>query len=166
MGIFNSIIKNVVGDLTRDAQNTAAHKIANKVTEQIKSDVEKNDIKSSCKSDSIMINGINYSKEFNRNHDYFRNIIKTNFNGYTIEENVPVKRIREGASEAFKPISYLLSRDGKPVAAIAIIPAFRNASAKAAEICKENNIAYITFYCQYENTENYVVNRINDALTN
>jgi len=113
----------------------------------------------------VIINGIDYSTTYNRNHDYFRDIIRGNFSNYEIEENVPVSRIKPGASSAFFPISYLLSQGGRPVAVIAIMPPFKSPSVRLRDVCCELNIPFITFFCQYENRESYVVNRINDKIS-
>ncbi len=110
----------------------------------------------------IFINGVDYTKDFNRSHAYFKDIIERNFSEYTIQEHVPMTQIEPGASKFFKPLDFLFNKDGKPVLAVAITK--EKASKKAPIICKNHNIKYVVIYSPYENKESFVVDRINKAL--
>ncbi len=110
----------------------------------------------------IFINGIDYTKDFNRSHGYFKDIIERNFAEYAIEENVPMTQIEPGASKFFKPLDFLFNKDGQPVLAVAITK--EKPSKKAPIICKNHNIKYVVIYSPYENKESFVVDRIKNAL--
>ncbi len=118
--------------------------------------------KATIENGRVMINGIDYTKDFHRNHAYFKEIIARNFAEYTLRENVPMTEIDAEASKFFKPLDFLLVKDGQPVLAIAI--AKDKASKKTPIVCRKHNVKYVTMYYVYENKESFVTDRIKNAL--
>jgi hypothetical protein len=99
---------------------------------------------------------------------HFENLItESNFPGYTIERNVHVSVFNSLAHPCCYPISYLIKRNGKPVLAVFLMNRnqYRSMIARGSyAVLEEAKIPRINFYRDFENEENYVLNRIRENL--
>ncbi len=115
---------------------------------------------------------------------FFRNILKTDFSEYTIEEDVPVTTLVGDVSDSFKlyktrpnreykaewgrPYTFVMSQDGV-IKAVVMLGGIRshNSNVKyliARMFAKKLDIPYIGFYTHKPNDAQYVKDRINKFL--
>lgn len=169
MGLFGNLLNKVV----RDAKNEVEKSVANAVTQGVSNAFSKKPEKkeetaqetvAAPAGNGTIINGINYDRSYQRTPAHFRPILEKNFSQYRLEENVPMDMVFPGAAPSFNPASFVLKSGEMIVAVIAIMPAKKPRSVAAQSLCKKNQVAYVDFWCDYENTEAYVTERINKAL--
>jgi len=92
---------------------------------------------------------------------YMENLLQREFADYKIENNVPCAGVS-------KPVTFLLSKDGRPVVAVYIIDLYnekeRYAVKKAARVLAPYGIGVTHFIETYRNDAPYVVERIRSAM--
>ena len=111
---------------------------------------------------------------------YFREILMTDYAGYSIRENVPVTEIARADSGEFQlydsrprrvyraewgqPYSFVLYKAGVPAAVVMLGSGHsHDCGVKyliARVFAKQSGLPYINFYTQMPNERNYVVSRI------
>ena len=115
---------------------------------------------------------------------YFRDILKTDFAGYDIKENVPVTEIAGSVADEFQlyrtrprqvyradwgqPYTFVMYQGGAPKAVVMLGSGHsHSANVKyliARMYAKKSGIPYINFYTQMPNEREYVVSRIGKFL--
>ncbi len=99
---------------------------------------------------------------------YFEQLLsEENFEGFTIERDVHVSRFDEGAHPACFPVSFLFSKDSKPVLAVFLMKQnqYRAMIARGSyKVLEENNIPYIRFFRGFDNKKDYVIDRVKSNL--
>ena len=118
--------------------------------------------------------------------DYFREILRRRFPEYAVAEEVPVIDLTGDVNDVFKlyknrpnqvykaewgrPYDFVLSADGKNKAVIMLGSVHsHNENVKyliARMFAKKLGLAYIGFYTQFPNDEEYVVKRIKECMNN
>ena len=105
---------------------------------------------------------------FNNVDAYFDSLItEENFPGYEIERNVHAKVFDQSAHKCCLPITYLFSRNGKPVLAILLMNTnqYRSMIARGTyKVLNDGNIKFLRFFRGYDNDRAYVINRIKENL--
>jgi hypothetical protein len=99
--------------------------------------------------------------------DDFDAIISRNFADTEVRRNVPASELQPGCHPACTPVQFMFYRDGAPVLAVVLVKEnnYRGMNVVATKkICESLGIRYIRFYHEYENREDYVVNRIRENL--
>ena len=97
----------------------------------------------------------------------FDAIISRNFADMEVRRNVPASELKPGCHPACTPVQFMFYSDGEPVLAVVLVKEnnYRGMNVVATKnICEELGIKYIRFYHEYENNEDYVVNRIRNNL--
>ena len=93
--------------------------------------------------------------------EFFTDLLRREFVGFQIQQNVPINGVR-------LPATYLLSKNGKPAAAIYLVhsndDSGRYFASKAAGICAEQGYGCTHFFENYRNDTSYVVGRIKGVL--
>lgn len=106
--------------------------------------------------------------QHNTKEEYFAALItKENFPEYEIEGNIHPKIFDQNAHPSCYPISYLFKKDGVPVLAVLVMQTNQYKamiSLGTYKILEDNNIPYLRFFKGMLNEENYVINRIKEAL--
>lgn len=99
---------------------------------------------------------------------YFDSLIREeNFPGYEITRNVHVRTFDPSAHPCCFPITYLFSKNGKPVLAVLLMNTnqYRSMIARGSyQVLKDQKINFIRFFRSYDNEMNYVLNRIRENL--
>ena len=115
---------------------------------------------------------------------FFRDIIKSDFAGYEVRENVPVTELAGNVSDEFKlyktrpsqmykaewgePYTFVLSQGGAPKGVVMLGGGhshFSNVKYLIARMyAKKLGLPYINFYTQMPNERDYVVSRIGKYL--
>lgn len=93
--------------------------------------------------------------------------IEANFSGYTVETGVLAKRLSASAHDKAKPVSVLVSKDGAPVLAIAVVRmnTYKSMPVVGTKQIVENlGITYVRFFEERPNEESYVVERLKSYL--
>lgn len=99
--------------------------------------------------------------------NHFEAIIKANFADYEVRSNVSASELDASAHPKCKPVSFMFYRDGAPVLAVVLVRANTHRGMNVIgtkKIIEEKGIKYLRFYEEYDNEENYVVNRIKQNL--
>ena len=97
----------------------------------------------------------------------FDDIISRNFADYEVRRNMPASELMADCHPACTPVQFMFFRDGAPVLAVVLVRTnnYRGMNVLGTKrICDAKGIRYIRFYHEYENTEEYVVNRIRENL--
>ena len=117
-------------------------------------------------------------------NDYFREILKTEFPQYAVQENVPVQDMVGAANDEFqlyatrsrqaykaewgKPYSFVLSQNGQAKGVVMLGSGHSHDSNVkyliARMYAKKLGIPYINFYTQMPNEKGYVIERIRKFL--
>lgn len=107
-------------------------------------------------------------KPTGNSNDYFDSLItEGNFPGYKIERNVHAKVFDPSAHPCCMPITYLFSKNGKPVLAILLMNTnqYRSMIARGTyKVLNDSKIHFIRFFRSYDNEKSYVINRIKENL--
>lgn len=94
-------------------------------------------------------------------------VLEKSFSGYSVECDVPAGRFDTSAHEKAKPISILVSKDEKPVLAIAIVAnnTYRSMPVVGTKNIIDNaNIPYIRFFQELGFDEEYATGRFSEYL--
>ncbi len=97
----------------------------------------------------------------------FEGIIERNFADCEVKKNVPASELKADCHPACTPVQFMFYKNGAPALAVVLVKTnnYRGRNVKGTQdICKANGINYIRFYQEYENAEDYVVNRIKENL--
>ncbi len=113
---------------------------------------------------NCIIDGIDYSRNYNCNDAHFRQILLNSFPGMELREDVPFKEIVPDVKGAFLPVKFLLSQGGVPKVFVDIRYPRQGTRTQAMRQSKQHGIGYVSLWRDYKNQEEYVVKRIKDAL--
>ncbi len=109
-----------------------------------------------------------YKNDFPTGIDYFAEFLtEENFPGYTITANVHPQTIDSSAHPACYPVSFMFSKDSKPVLAVLVIGINQRRAMIAKgtyKVLDDNGIPYIRFYKGMKNEKKYAIGRINENL--
>lgn len=117
---------------------------------------------------------------------FFRELLLTKFSGYSIRENVEVTELVGDLCCSFKlyknrpyqvykaewgrPYSFVLYEDSRPVGVIMLMGYRGDADLMEVLVskmyAKKLDIPYMAFYADFQNEEDYVVNRIKKNIRN
>lgn len=117
-------------------------------------------------------------------HQYFKEILATEFQEYTVKENVPVQDLAGNANDEFQlystrprqaykaewgqPYTFLLLKEGTPKGVVMLGSGHSHDSNVkyliARMYAKKLGLPYINFYLQMPNERAYVIQRINSFL--
>ena len=117
-------------------------------------------------SGSTMIDGIDYSRNYNCNDAHFRDILTRNFPDMELREDIPLNQIIPGLNNAYQSVSFVLSQGGSPKVVVQLRYPHQATRFGSERQCKQNGIGYISLWRDYKNQEEYVVKRVKDALWN
>ena len=164
MGFFDKLMNGLKSEIQSEIkkQINSAFDNSTKNTTIINENVTEPKMKTSAKRYSY------YDNNYNRDEDYFDNIITNeNFPEYIIEKSVHPSCFDPSAHSKCYPITYLLKKDGNPVLAIFLmkIDQYRTMPAEGTYmVLYDNDINFIRFFKEMENEESYVINRIKENL--
>lgn len=97
----------------------------------------------------------------------FDAIITAHFSEYEVRRNLPARELLPECHPACTPVQFMFYKDGKPVLAVVLVKTnnYRGMNVLGTKkICDAMNIPYLRFYHEYENAEDYVVQRIREHL--
>lgn len=115
---------------------------------------------------TVIIDGIDYSQNYNCNIDHFRSILKESFPDMELREDVPLNQIIPGLNGAYQSVSFLLSQGGAPKVVIQIRYPHQSTRSGSQRACQQNGIGYISLWTNYKNQKEYIEKRVKDALWN
>lgn len=102
-----------------------------------------------------------------RNAEEFFAFVDKHFEGYEMRKNAPVKYINlDYEDEEVRPYDRIIYTDGLPVA-VMYTPHNRDhnrAFINAKEACEKEEIMFLNFYEHLPNEEEYVADRISEAI--
>ena len=172
MGILKNILNSIVGsvkdEILQPQKPTSSPKPASRPTPQPKPTYEREEIHRS-------------NAEW---HQYFKEILATEFQEYTVKENVPVQDLAGNANDEFQlystrprqaykaewgqPYTFLLLKEGSPKGVVMLGSGHSHDSNVkyliARMYAKKLGLPYINFYLQMPNERAYVIQRINSFL--
>ncbi len=158
MGIFKKLYGAL--DKIEDVKN-----VIEKAADSIqKSSVVQNDIAASAPVRSASVP----FKTYNTDDSYFDSLItEASFPGYAVTKNVSAKTFDAAAHPSCYPISYLFSKNSKPVLAVFVMNKnqYRSMIARGTyKVLDDCGVTYIRFFKGMENERGYVLNRIRENL--
>ena len=115
---------------------------------------------------TVIIDGIDYSQNYDCKPDHFRTILKENFPDMELREDVPLNQIIPGLNGAYQSVSFLLSQGGAPKVAIQLRYPHQSTRSGSQRVCQQNGIGYISLWTNYKNQKEYIEKRVKDALWN
>ena len=191
MGFFDSLLRGVKNEVKYDLERKAANAIGSAVTNTIQNGINKPNVTVDSGSNTVqqsstinnhqgvtvpsnnpvqaspnMMEGIDYSRNYNCDDKHFREILKNNFPDMELREDVPLNQIIPGLNNAYQSVSFLLSQQGTPKVVIQLRYPHQASRKGSARECQKNGIGYISLWRDYKNQEEYVVKRVKDALWN
>ena len=114
----------------------------------------------------VIIDGIDYSQNYNCDMNHFRTILRESFPDMTITEDVPVKDFVPVSHGAYQSVSFLLSDGVTPKVAIQIRSPHQNTKLGTQRLLKSHGIGYISLWTDYKNQKEYIEKRVKDCLWN
>jgi hypothetical protein len=114
---------------------------------------------------TVIIDGIDYSQNYNCDLNHFRTILKESFPDMDIREDVPLNEIIPGLNGAYQSVSFLLSQGSSKIV-IQIRYPHQSTRVGSQRVCRQNGIGYISLWTDYKNQKEYIEKRVKDALWN
>lgn len=109
--------------------------------------------------------GSEWDIEYSHDIAYFRDIIKRNFPEYTVEENVPFSTLVSAAtSVSYPPYTFVFRKDGAAVLVISLQSKYHYRKGLHTYCEWKAGIRHLNFFAEYPDREDYVVDRIRQAL--
>ncbi len=109
--------------------------------------------------------GSEWDIEYSHDIAYFRDIIKRNFPEYTVEENVPFSTlVSASTSVSYPPYTFVFRKDGAAVLVISLQSKYHYRKGLHTYCEWKAGIRHLNFFAEYPDREDYVVNRIRQAL--
>jgi hypothetical protein len=165
MGLFDKIVKNAVGNAVGGAINDALEKATGVDLNQDGVNGENADLGIPQQSTQA---ARQQSTPFDsgagtKDHAFFAGLLAENFAEYQVAENAPVSQLGGDG----RPYDFLLSKDGKPAAAIMLTEGNRYKNQpfiKAKASAEAAGVPFLNFFLRLPNQRDYVINRIKTAL--
>ena len=173
--ILNAIVSSVQDELTQPKKTSPgpASQPASRPSSKPTSSLERN-----------ATHRLVTSRSYAEWHQYFKEILTTDFPQYTISENVPVTDLAGFAADEFQlystrprqvykaewgqPYSFVMVKDGTPKGVVMIGSGHcHDSNVKfliARMYAKKLGLPYINFYLQMPNERAYVIQRVNSFL--
>ena len=166
MGLFDSLKKN----LSNLADEVVSHK------DDLQKELQRFQSQQSSASGSAYSDPQAASPRFTTERKYpesydqssrIEEIILRNFPDYELQRNVRANALLPQAHPACEPISFLLCRDGRPRLAIVLTNVNRHSGMPLKgtdSACKAIGIPCMHLYHEYENSEGYIIYKVNSLI--
>ena len=158
MGFFGNAIK-------RGLRNAVSSTVANEVTKAINKSLG-NDTTVNNTPAPVNVNNApaaDYAPQVRTNiRMEMPSILASDFGMYTAQQNVPASSLGVNVAPC-RPYDYVLSQNGRAVAAIMFVDHNRDKNAaylNAKSSCAQIGIPFINFYTHMPNERNFVISRI------
>ncbi len=150
-------------DLTKELEKFAnqAKNTVNNVSGNNNASVPQQDAEPKYQAVPVM------KREVDDQFSKFDDIIARNFADCEVRRNLPARELDPACHPACTPVQFMFYKNGAPSLAVVLVKenTYRGMNVIGTKnICDRLNIRYIRFYHEYENAEEYVVNRIKDNL--
>lgn len=157
MGIFSKL-KSVFGSSDAVKEETI-EEIAEEAVEEVAGEVIEETVIEEYKT---------YTNDYPTDENYFAEFLtEENFPGYTITANVHPQTMDPSAHSACYPVSFMFSKDSKPVLAVIVMRLNQRRAMIANgtyKVLDDNGIPYVRFYKGMKNERDYAIGRIRENL--
>ncbi len=173
MGLFDSLKKSIENvakevDLHKDDLTKELEKFADQAKNTVNNAVGNNNTSLPQQKSAPVYQAVPVMKrEVADQFAKFDDIISRNFADCEVIRNLPARELAPSCHPACTPVQFMFYTNGVPSLAVVLVKenTYRGMNVIGTKkICEDLNIRYIRFYHEYENAEDYVVNRIRENL--